>query len=478
MFSSGTDGLTGSYNNDVLTAEPVTEEEKFKLVEEIKNRAKGCISGRNFPEAVRLYSKAIETSVTDDAANAILHANRSMCHLNMGNAKSALNDALTSQSLDPTYVKGYYREAMALKADKRFADARKALEKGLQLKSDDKEMAAQLSKIEEDIVKLKTAKPLKSATTVPTTSTERKMVPVAKSMKTSKSAAASSSPSANTKSETTDDNEDDDKDLEKLNLRGYKKTADGRVTTFFNNDLDEEAKKLIGDIAPKKIDPNDSAAIIGGFSTTAAQSNSSGSAWNSAGTYEERILTPWAMNELTSRMQAIKSTVPASEVSCCQQASSSSELLKLVLENDSPVSTSLISHIEVEVCKVENISGDAQVSMIRGKKKYICDFSLDLLWTVSVAVIKSVDDESSGTTKVTLLEGKMHVLDITADKEFEIGDIELSKLINTACTTVRSLPSSASQIFATYIKGSSNKSCLQTAIRKTIEDFCDAFKNK
>ena len=36
-------------------------------------------------------------------------------------------------------------------------------------------------------------------------------------------------------------------------MRGYKITADGRKTTFFNNDLDDEARALIGDIAPKKV---------------------------------------------------------------------------------------------------------------------------------------------------------------------------------------------------------------------------------
>merc|ERR1712023_43284 len=37
-------------------------------------------------------------------------------------------------------------------------------------------------------------------------------------------------------------------------LRGYKKTSDGRTTSYFNNELDEHTKSLIGNITPKRID--------------------------------------------------------------------------------------------------------------------------------------------------------------------------------------------------------------------------------
>eukprot|EP01035_Chromulina_nebulosa_P038992 gene38992-52671_t len=78
-----------SYNDDVLNATPDGEESIQKLVDEIKNRAKACITSRNLPEAVKLYSKAIDVisgavvSKENDAVKAVLHANRSMAHLNM-----------------------------------------------------------------------------------------------------------------------------------------------------------------------------------------------------------------------------------------------------------------------------------------------------------------------------------------------------------------------------------------------------------
>merc|ERR1712188_173022 len=50
----------------------------------------------------------------------------------------------------------------------------------------------------------------------------------------------------------------DDDDVELIEgesgvVRGYKKTKDGRTTSYFTRELDEEAKSLIGDITPKRI---------------------------------------------------------------------------------------------------------------------------------------------------------------------------------------------------------------------------------
>ena len=77
-----------SVHDDVLNANPQTDQEKKALVDELKNRAKGSISVKNLPEAIRLYSKAIEV----DPKNAILYGNRSMVYLTMGNKDGALSD--------------------------------------------------------------------------------------------------------------------------------------------------------------------------------------------------------------------------------------------------------------------------------------------------------------------------------------------------------------------------------------------------
>lgn len=75
MFGEGLPG--GSFHNDVLQAEPSDEAGKLSLLEELKKRAKGSLTSKNYPEAIQLYTKGIELFPQD----AILHANRSMCHL-------------------------------------------------------------------------------------------------------------------------------------------------------------------------------------------------------------------------------------------------------------------------------------------------------------------------------------------------------------------------------------------------------------
>lgn len=75
MFGSDLPG--GSFHNDVLHAEPSDEVGKLSLLEELKRRAKGSLVSKNYPEAIQLYSKGIDLFPED----AILHANRSMCHL-------------------------------------------------------------------------------------------------------------------------------------------------------------------------------------------------------------------------------------------------------------------------------------------------------------------------------------------------------------------------------------------------------------
>ena len=104
MFSS--DSGIGGFHNDVLNAFPTDDDSALKLVEEIKNRAKGCISSQNYPGAISLYSKAIEICPSESmASKAILYSNRSLCHFSMSSSDLAIEDAGHSIVADPTYLK-------------------------------------------------------------------------------------------------------------------------------------------------------------------------------------------------------------------------------------------------------------------------------------------------------------------------------------------------------------------------------------
>lgn len=93
--------------------------------------------------------------------------------------------------------------------------------------------------------------------------------------------------------------EDDDSDIELTEqelaqMRGYKKTSDGRVTSYFTREQSLEEKSLIGDIAPKPISaactgpqpitPSSSGDPVSGESGGKGKS----SAWNHAGTWYVR----------------------------------------------------------------------------------------------------------------------------------------------------------------------------------------------
>lgn len=84
--------------------------------------------------------------------------------------------------------------------------------------------------------------------------------------------------SENNKKYTTENNENTEETDNTDKIRGYKLTTDGRKTTFFNNEMDEQTRALIGDIAPQKISPQDNGGDV-------VPSNG-GSVWNAAGTFE------------------------------------------------------------------------------------------------------------------------------------------------------------------------------------------------
>merc|ERR1711871_534367 len=149
-------------------------------------------------------------------------------------------------------------------------------------------------------------------------------------------------------------------------LRGYKKTSDGRTTSFFNNELDEKTKSLIGDITPK--------AIAAEAVKTATTAINGGSAWNTAGTFESKNVTPWAKERIKELL---------GEVEC---------------EGGECV---------ISVVDVKDVSGDAEITMNRGKRKFLCDFDVTIEWKVL----------SNGGTKEG--KGSMVIRDINAEKEYD-----------------------------------------------------------
>jgi hypothetical protein len=159
----------------------------------------------------------------------------------------------------------------------------------------------------------------------------------------------------NSVKEDSDHSDDDDDDLTEQELammRGYKKTADGRTTSYFNNELTDHARQQIGDIAPKRLSEalNTPTPRPAGLKS-AQEGESQPSAWNQAGTWEEKDTTTWCTSQLEKRLE---------ETTVCME-------------------------FGVDIVKVDDLTGDASVATAGGKKRYIFEFHSKLTYEIKFA---------------------------------------------------------------------------------------------
>eukprot|EP00560_Eucampia_antarctica_P009425 CAMPEP_0197828222 /NCGR_PEP_ID=MMETSP1437-20131217/4853_1 /TAXON_ID=49252 ORGANISM="Eucampia antarctica, Strain CCMP1452" /NCGR_SAMPLE_ID=MMETSP1437 /ASSEMBLY_ACC=CAM_ASM_001096 /LENGTH=553 /DNA_ID=CAMNT_0043429387 /DNA_START=49 /DNA_END=1707 /DNA_ORIENTATION=- len=183
-----------------------------------------------------------------------------------------------------------------------------------------------------------------------------------------------------------DDDDSDDDILTETDLRmmrGYKKTSDGRTTSYFSHEQTEEEKKLLGSIAPQRLDApkrpdstdnqdqSSSPTLIQNNDINAVNTNASShlaSAWNQAGTWEERDTTEWCREALKSRLLTA--------------ASKHSSNIKAIIK------------------EVEDFTGDASVAVVtRGKKSYVFDFHCKLKYEIRM---EGDDDEVLASGTLTL----------------------------------------------------------------------------
>jgi hypothetical protein len=197
------------------------------------------------------------------------------------------------------------------------------------------------------------------------------------------------------------DSDDDDDELtpsELAQMRGYKKTADGRITSYFTREISEDAKRALAvNAGPQKLSShaantslssasgaspnvfhNDTStttnSMCSSSSSTLSQSMTTASKWNHAGTWEEKDTTTWCENQLRHRLLETKTIYRDSNCSFC-----------------------------VELSEVKEMKGDASVAIVaHGKKRYIFDFHTKLKYRIK----RSSDD------KDVLAAGVVHLPDI------------------------------------------------------------------
>lgn len=376
-----------SAHTDVLSASPDDVTSKLKLVEEIKSRGRACVGGKNYPDAASLYTKGIEvlSSMDDESAKkeaAILYSNRSLVLLQMGKVSEALESADAACEQDPTYVKAHWRRGQACNACANTTDALASFERALSLEPANKalkrEVEAAKEKKEQEEKLLAAAKELKEANADAEEVTEPpKAVTSAK-----KDAVKSNTtkPTSSAESKNNDVKEDGDPDIftQSDHVRGYKIRSDGKKTSYFDREISDDTKQLIGDIAPKRIDPNaptdDAPKPLPVTEGT--------SAWNKAGTWEERDVTPWAKETLEAALRTSEYVLPEGSPSPGAHAA---------------------------VSKISKFEGHASFATVRGKKRYIYEFAFTLDWVLTLG-----DDHAQ------TCHGKVTFPDV--DGTVELGD--------------------------------------------------------
>ncbi|KAG5192246.1 hypothetical protein JKP88DRAFT_191255 [Tribonema minus] len=316
MFSEHT---PFSEHGDVLNAAPSDEPGKKALVEELKSRARGAFAAKNYPVAEKLYSKGIET-----LPDAMLYANRSAARAGLGRHAAALDDAEEALKLLPTYPKGYWRKGVACLGlgASHAADALAAFQAGEKLEPGNAAWKGQIAK----------ASALIGAGGGGASDSAQGGGGGAAAA----AAPARQAPAADADVEAAAKKEDSS------HLRGYKKTADGRTTTYFNRDLSEHERALIGDIAPKKLE----GAGQGGSPVAPAVAEGV-SSWNVAGTWEERDASAWCSERITALLSGLVADAPPGPV---------------------------------RIAKVQEVTGDASITFSRGKRRSLFEFSVKADW--------------------------------------------------------------------------------------------------
>lgn len=113
-----------------ISIEKMSDEEKsVSPAEEEKKLGNGCFAKKEYDEAIKHYTKAIEL----DDTQAAFYSNRSACYASKKEWQAALGDALQCVSKDAKFVKGYVRLAVAQMELDMLEDADKTLRVALTL---------------------------------------------------------------------------------------------------------------------------------------------------------------------------------------------------------------------------------------------------------------------------------------------------------------------------------------------------------
>ena len=410
---SSSSAMLASVHRDVLEcAIPETVEGQAKLVEELKNRARAAVGHKSWKDADLLYSKALEVS-----ADAALHSNLSLVKFNMGFFDDARKEAQEAVQCDPTYVKAFWRLSQALIKLHRTDDAIEAIQKGITLEPENKAFLKELAKLQQqkkEEVDLMEVEPLVEQAAPTQLNSTTEPVPTTLTKKPNKVPKEEKSEPLPTT--TTMNSEFSKSD----HIKGYK-IVNGKKTSFFHNEMTDKVKELIGDIAPKRLPEQ-------GLDVALAEPTviPGASAWNKAGTWEERDVTTWAK-----------------------------ESLELVLKGTFYLFPALAPGAVAKVAKA-TVEGTASYASVRGKKRYIYEFKVILNWEVT-----DLPDKAT-------CQGTMTFPDVD-------GTCELGSGYDMVNFTVKEGVSGAMPLLEQFVKHGGLRDSVHTSIDNWVQLFKDTY---
>jgi len=247
-----------------------------------------------------------------------------MVRLNLNKVEGALEDAKSCLSIDPKFVKAYFRKATALTRLNEWDDAIATAEAGLELEPANKAWSELIEKAKQD-----KEKDLQEKANL-----KRDAQDVRVELH-NMSTARANNPAKKEKKE----------GEQEVGMRGYKTTADGKTTSYFHTEITEEAKELIakqGFGKPVKLDAP----------VEDKEGKAGGSTWNQAGTYEERGMLKHVKEKLPEVLKALTFDLPQGGT--------------------------------VSVSGVADIAGDASITTARGKRKHLLDLTFNVEYDMKV----------------------------------------------------------------------------------------------
>lgn len=128
--------LLHTFAKKVQPAGP-SKAELEKQAEEMKIKGNTAINSKDYENAVKFYSEALQLSA-DGPNSHVYYSNRAAAYCHLNRYQDAVDDCHSSLALSPDYVKAYSRLGLANFFLEHFQDAVEAYERALELEPDNK----------------------------------------------------------------------------------------------------------------------------------------------------------------------------------------------------------------------------------------------------------------------------------------------------------------------------------------------------